>query len=210
MNKGIQIIGITGGSGSGKTFLCDNLVNHFNANDILEIKLDSYYFDLKHLKMEEREKNNFDHPSSFDFNLLYKHLKQIQEGLITNIPVYDYTTHTRKSEYQIINKEYCLILVEGILSLYNEQIRNMMSFSVYIDIPNNIRKKRRLKRDLAQRERTAESISLQYTNTVEPMYTKYIKPTKKFSDVVIKEINYKDIGYIQLLDKINTILNNEK
>ena len=208
MNKKVHIIGISGGSSSGKTYLCNNLMNQFEDIDILQIKLDSYYFDLKHLSMEEREKNNFDHPSAFDFNLLNKHLNQIKNNLIAKIPIYDYTTHTRKSEYTIIDKEYCLILVEGILSLYDEQIRNMMSFSVYIDISNDIRKQRRIKRDLNSRERTFESISKQYKNTVEPMYMKYIEPTKIFSDIIINEISNKDKGYIKLLDKINTIINN--
>ena len=183
-------------------------MNQFEDIDILQIKLDSYYFDLKHLSMEEREKNNFDHPSAFDFNLLYAHLKQIKNNLIAKIPIYDYTTHTRKLECTIIDKEYCLILVEGILSLYDEQIRNMMSFSVYIDVSNDIRKHRRIKRDLDSRERTFESISKQYKNTVEPMYMKYIEPTKIFSDIVINEISDKDMGYIKLLDKINIIIDN--
>ena len=164
MNKKVHIIGVAGGSSSGKTYLCNNLMSKFENIDILQMKLDSYYFDLKHLSMEDREKNNFDHPSAFDFNLLYAHLKQIKNNLITKIPIYDYTTHTRKSECTIIDKEYCLILVEGILSLYDEQIRNMMSFSVYIDVSNDIRKHRRIKRDLDSRERTFESISKQYKN----------------------------------------------
>jgi len=210
LNKNIKIIGITGGSGSGKTFLCNKLINHFSNIDILEIKLDSYYFDLKHLKMEEREKNNFDHPSSFDFKLLYTHLKQIKKGIITNIPVYNYKTHTRKSEYQIVDKKYCLILLEGILSLYDKEIRKMMSYSVYLEVPNDIRKDRRFKRDLANRDRTAESISMQYKNTVEPMYKKYIEPTKKYSDIIINKIDKKDNGYFELLNNINTIKSNEK
>ena len=208
MNKQVHIIGVAGGSSSGKTYLCNNIVNQFKNIDILQIKLDSYYFDLKHLSLKHREKNNFDHPSAFDFNLLYTHLKQIKNNLITKIPIYDYITHTRKSECIIIEKEYCLILLEGILSLYDEQIRNMMSFSVYINISNDIRKQRRIKRDLASRERTFESISDQYKNTVEPMYIKYIEPTKKKSDIIINKISNKDIGYMKLLDKINILINN--
>ena len=205
LNNKVHIIGITGGSSSGKTYLCNNLINYFKGINILQIKLDSYYYDLKHLTMTEREKNNFDHPSAFDFNLLSKHLKQIKNNLYTEIPIYDYTTHTRKSEYRIIDKEYCLILVEGILSLYNEQIRNMFYCSVYINISNEIRKSRRLKRDLESRDRTIESITKQYSETVEPMYKKYIEPTKEFADISIKEISNSDKGYTELIKKINTI-----
>ena len=208
MNKKNHIIGITGGSGAGKTYLCKNLVERFKGIDILQIKLDSYYFDLKHLPMQEREKNNFDHPSSFDFDLLYKHLEQIKNNAPTKVPLYDYKTHTRKLGFNLVDKEYCLILVEGILSLYNEQIRNMLSCSVYINISNKIRKERRLKRDLATRERSIESITKQYKDTVEPMYMKYIKPTEKYSDILIKKISNNDIGYLELIEKIKTITNN--
>jgi len=208
LNNKIYIIGITGGSSSGKTYLCNNLIKHFNGINILQIQLDSYYYDLKHLSMEEREKNNFDHPEAFDFNLLSKHLKQIKNNLLTEVPIYDYATHTRKSESTIIDEEYCLILVEGILSLYDERIRNMMDCSVYLDVSNDIRKERRIKRDLKSRKRTLSSISIQYKNTVEPMYKQYIEPTKKYSDILIKEINDKDSGYIRLLNEINTIIKN--
>lgn len=205
MNKKVHIIGITGGSGSGKTYLCANLAHKFNNIEILQIKLDSYYLDLKHLPMQEREKNNFDHPSSFDFDLLYNDLEKLKKNIPIKIPVYDYKTHTRKSKYDLVDKKYCLILVEGILSLYNKQIRNMFYCSVYINISNEIRKSRRLKRDLVSRNRTLESITKQYSETVEPMYKKYIEPTKEFADISIKEISNSDKGYTELIKKINTI-----
>ena len=206
LNNKIHIIGVTGGSGAGKTYLCKNLVNKFNDIEILKIKLDSYYFDLKHLPMKEREKNNFDHPSSFDFNLLYNDLKKLKKNIPIKIPIYDYKTHTRKSRYDLVDKKYCLILVEGILSLYNEQIRNMLYCSVYINISNEIRKNRRIARDLVSRDRTIESITKQYSETVEPMYRKYIEPTKKFADISIREISNNDKGYIELINKINSII----
>ncbi len=207
MSRKIKIIGIGGGSSSGKTYLCNELVNIFGNDKILAIPIDAYYKDLKHLKMEDREKINFDHPSSFEFDLLYKHLNQIKNNNQIKLPIYDYTTHTRKNEYHIIDKEYCVILIEGILSSYNKEIRDMMSLNVFIDTPNQLRKLRRTKRDLENRERTLESILKQYKNTVEPMYKKYVEPMKKYSDIIIKEISNNDKGYITLINKIKDIIN---
>ena len=141
MNKKTHIIGIGGGSSSGKTYLCNKLVKMFGNEHILAIQVDAYYKDLKHLKMHDREKVNFDHPSSFEFDLLYKQLNQIKNNHPIKIPIYDYTTHTRKKEYHIIDKEYCVILIEGILSAYSKEIREMMSLNVFIDTPNHLRKK---------------------------------------------------------------------
>ena len=207
MNNNLSIIGIAGGSGSGKTYLC-NKINKLFKEKILIIKVDSYYKDLGHLKFSEREKNNFDHPSSFEFNLLYKQLSDLNNKKNIKMPIYNYKKHLRKKEYTLIDKEYTLILVEGILSLYDERIRNMMDCSVYLDVSNDIRKERRIKRDLKSRKRTLSSISIQYKNTVEPMYKQYIEPTKKYSDILIKDINDKDSGYIRLLNEINTIIKN--
>ncbi len=206
MNNNPYIIAITGGSGSGKTFLCNKLIREFGEEKILKIEVDSYYKNLVHLKMEEREKNNFDHPDAFEFDLLYEDLNKIKNLKKINIPLYDYKTHTRKNEYRLIDREYNIILLEGIFSTYKTNIRNMLYLNTFIDISNRIRKNRRIKRDKQKRERTLESIEYQYSNTVKPMYEKYVEPTKKYADLIIKEISKSDEGYIKLLEIISTLI----
>ena len=205
MNNNLSIIGIAGGSGSGKTYLC-NKINKLFKEKILIIKVDSYYKDLSHLKFSAREKNNFDHPSSFEFNLLYKQLSDLNNKKNIKMPIYNYKKHLREKEYTLIDREYTLILVEGILSLYDTKIRKMMCCNVFIDTYNHIRKERRIKRDQNNRDRTLNSILNQYENTVEPMYKKFIEPTKKYSDIIIKECNDNDNGYRLLLEKIKKIV----
>ena len=203
------IIGITGGSGSGKTYLSNNLINTFGVDNINLIQMDSYYNDLKHLSMEEREKNNFDQPNAFDFNLLLNHLKILNDIGKVNIPVYDYKTHTRTNNtIEIFHKR--ILIIEGIFAVYNKKIRDLMNLVVYIDIENKIRKKRRIERDIIQRDRTKESILFQYENVVEPMHKKYISPMKKKSDLILKEISEKSNEFNKLIKYINKIINENK
>ena len=205
-NNKIHIIAITGGSGSGKTFLCDKIIKKFNTKKILKIEVDSYYKDLIHLKMEKREKNNFDHPDAFEFDLLYTHLNKIRNLKQVDIPIYNYKTHTRKKKINSVDKRYDIILLEGIFSTYKKNIRDMLSLNIFIEISNEIRKKRRIERDSKKRNRTIESIESQYAKTVEPMYKQYVEPTKKYSDIVIKDISKNDKGYIKLLQTISTLI----
>ena len=207
LNNRTHIIGITGGSGSGKSFLCKQIVNKINKNEILIITVDSYYKDLSDIEFEEREKNNFDHPISIEFNLLYNHLLRIKQNKPVDIPIYDYKRHTRKKEAKSINKRYSLILLEGIFSLYDKKVREIIDNSVFIDIPDRIRKERRIIRDTKNRDRTVNSIINQYDNMVVPMFEKYIKPMKEKSDIIIKKFEQNDIGYSKLMQEIQKIIN---
>ena len=199
------IIGITGGSSSGKTYLSNKLINKFEKNNINLIQMDSYYNDLKYLSMEEREKNNFDQPNAFDFNLLLNHLKNLDNKGNVEIPIYDYKTHTRSNKTnKIIEKP--ILIIEGIFALYNKKIRDLMNLTIYIDIENNIRKERRIKRDTIQRNRTEDSIIYQYENIVEPMYKKYISPMKNKSNLILKEISEKSNEFNKLVNYINKII----
>ena len=199
------IIGITGGSGSGKTYLSNKLINKFGKDNINLIHMDSYYNDLKYLSMEEREKNNFDQPNAFDFNLLSNHLKNLDNKGNVEIPIYDYKTHTRTNKTsKIIDKP--ILIIEGIFAIYNKKIRDLMNLTVYIDIENNIRKERRIKRDTIQRNRTEDSIIYQYENVVEPMYKKYISPMKNKSNLILKEISEKSNEFNKLINYINKII----
>ena len=206
LNKKIKIIAITGGSGSGKTFLCNKIIKEFGEEKILKIEVDSYYKDLIHLPMKEREKNNFDHPDAFEFDLLYTHINKIKNLEEFDIPIYDYKTHTRKNKVKSIDGMYTLILLEGIFSTYIKKIRDMFYLNIFMDISNKTRKDRRIRRDKKKRNRTIESIEHQYTTTVEPMYKKYVEPTKKYSDIIIKDVSKNDKGYIKLLETISTLI----
>ena len=204
-NKKTHIIGIAGGSSSGKTFLCNRLTKIYN--NILSIKVDSYYRDFKHLAFEDREKINFDHPSCFEFSLLHKQLNELMDNKKIKIPIYNYKDHTRSNNFYIINNKYNLILVEGIFSLYRKKIRDLMTLIIFIDVPNDIRKSRRIHRDKKDRARSVESIIKQYHITVEPMYKKYVKPTIKYADIIINKVDESDSGYNQLINRMNSITN---
>ncbi len=183
--KNIKIIGIAGGSGSGKTRLVKNILSEINTKKVISIMVDSYYKDLSHLSFDERCENNFDHPDSIDFELLYNDLKKILNNQPIKTPVYDYKTHTRKkNEFQLIDNVN-VILLEGIFSLYSEKIRNLMDLKIFVDTPSDIRILRRVKRDVNKRARTIESIIKQYNDTVRPMYIKFVKPTKDYADLII-------------------------
>ena len=195
MNK--TIIGITGGSGSGKTYLSNKIINKFGDEKINIIKMDSYYKDLAHLSMQEREVNNFDHPDAFDFELLVKHLNILFNEDSVKIPIYDYKTHTRKKNTEEI-KSKPIIIIEGIFSMYYKKLRELMDYKVFIATSNKTRKERRINRDKISRDRTLDSILNQYEKMVEPMYEKYIKPMKNISNLIIKENDKNNININKL------------
>ena len=199
------IIGISGGSCSGKTFLTNRLFEKYGPNNISIINLDSYYFDLSMLEMSKREKNNFDHPSSFDFKQLESDLIKLKNNCSVKIPQYDYKTHTRKKTNKIISP-LRIILIEGILILYEKNIRDLLNLKIFLKISDKLRKEVRIKRDTKHRARTKTSILSQYKITVEPMYKKYIEPTSKFADVIIKDNSYCNDGFNILSKQINLIL----
>ena len=200
MIKNIYLIGIAGGTCSGKTYLAKSLVEYFGKSLIDIIKVDSYYYDLSHLEMTKREKNNFDHPNSFDFKLLYRDLSKLLSNEIVNIPRYSYKTHTRKKEVKKIASKKIIIL-EGIYSLYNKDIIKLLDLKIFLDKPNTLRKKIRLTRDTKQRARTNKSIEKQYSKTVFPMYLKFVENTKNNADIVVKEDNMVNSNAFAILCK---------
>ena len=191
------IIGITGGSGSGKTYLTNKIVDKFGDKNINIIKMDSYYKDLAHLSMQEREINNFDHPDAFDFELLLDHLNILFNKNSVQIPIYDYKTHTRKKTVEKI-KYKPIIIIEGIFSIHYKKLRDLMDYKVFIETTNKTRKERTINRDKISRDRTLESILNQYEKMVEPMYEKYIKPMKNVSNLIIKENDKNNININKL------------
>ena len=184
-NKKI-IIGIAGGSGSGKTRLVKNILSELTDSQTIAIEVDSYYKDLSHLPFKEREKNNFDHPKSINFELLYQHLKEILNNKKIETPLYNYKEHIRdKDNVKTIEENIQIILLEGIFALYDKNIRDLMEIKIFVDTPSDVRILRRIKRDVNKRKRTIESVIEQYNKTVRPMFIKYVKPTKEYADLII-------------------------
>lgn len=180
------LIGISGGTGSGKTSIAKKIFESFNSDEIAIIMQDSYYKDQSSLSMEMREKTNYDHPGAFDTDLLVTQLDSLLKGKSVEKPVYDFKVHTRSNETEIVEPRP-IILVEGILIFYDERLRNMFDIKIFVDTDADIRILRRIKRDISERGRTVESVMEQYLNIVRPMHIQYTEPTKSFADIIIPE-----------------------
>ena len=205
MNNTI-LIGVCGGTGSGKTTTANNIAAEFNDNEVVLIQLDSYYKKINHLTFEERSKTNFDHPNAIDFKLLKNDLLNIKKGNKISIPQYDFKTHTRLDNTIDVNPHH-IVIVEGILSLYDKIIRDLMTIKIFVDTADDIRIIRRLKRDINKRNRSFESVTNQYYNTVRPMHEQFVEPTKKYADIIIPEGGKNPVAIDILRTKIISILN---
>ena len=199
------LIGIAGGTGSGKTSVANAILAEFSPSEVVLIQQDSYYKDLKHLHIDERETVNFDHPDAVDFNELGEDLQSIIAGETTKIPIYDFNTHTRTHETLTIENHHIIVL-EGILALFDEKIRNMMDIKLYVDTPDDIRIIRRIKRDINKRGRTFESVIEQYYNTVRPMHQQFVEPSKKYANIIIPEGAHNKVAIDIIRTKIVSIL----
>lgn len=209
MKNSSIIIGICGGTGSGKTTVAKNIAKEFKLNDVVLIQLDSYYKKINHLNFNERSRTNFDHPNALDFELLKSDLVNLQSGYKVSIPQYDFKTHKRMNETIDIDPHHIIIL-EGILSLYDASIRNLMNIKIYVDTDDDIRIIRRLKRDINKRNRTFESVSDQYYSTVRPMHEQFVVPTKKYADIIIPEGGKNHVAIDILRTKMKALLNERK
>ncbi|MCD8511671.1 MAG: uridine kinase [Bacillus sp. (in: Bacteria)] len=205
MDKKPVIIGVAGGSGSGKTTVANKIYCEFQDQNIIMIEQDAYYKDQSHLPMEERLKTNYDHPLAFDNDLLITHLKDLQRGERINKPVYDYANHTRSNEVILVEPRDVIIL-EGILILEDEQLRNIMDIKLYVDTDSDLRIIRRLLRDIKDRGRTIDSVIDQYTSVVRPMHLQFIEPTKRYADIIIPEGGHNQVAIDLMVTKIKTIL----
>ena len=203
--KNILII-VAGGSASGKTTVVSKLMKSLNYNDVNVICEDNYYKDQSHLSMEERKLTNYDHPNSIDDDLLYEDLKKLLNGEAIKAPVYDFVTHNRKSDEVLEITPKKVTILEGILALYDERIRDLAEIKIFVESDDDIRFIRRLHRDITERGRTMEFVIKQYLDTVKPMYDAYISKTKKYADIIIPNDNYNDIALDILLAKIKEII----
>ena len=186
MQKNKLIIGISGGTGSGKTRFTKELIERCDSNDIVCISQDSYYKDLSHISYEERCSVNFDSPNSIDFNELKNDIQSLINNKTTNIPVYSFKRHKRLNETLSVEPKP-IIIIEGIFAFHDARIRNLINCKVYVDTPADIRILRRAKRDINKRDRSIESIFSQYINTVKPMHEKFIEPTINYADIIVKD-----------------------
>lgn len=204
MNKPV-LIGIAGGTGSGKTLVTETLIARLGSKQIAMIQLDSYYKELNGLSFEERKCQNFDHPDAIDERLLCSHIQDLIAGKFINRPVYDFTQHLRKKETVRLSG-HNIIILEGIFVLYFDSIRRLLDFKVYTDTDADIRLIRRLKRDLLERDRSLESILFQYEKFVRPMHLQFVESTKRYADIIIPEGGKNFVAIDLLQTKIESIL----
>lgn len=196
------IIGIAGGTGSGKTTVVDQIVAELPADEVCVISQDSYYKDTSHLDFSERVKINFDHPNSIDFELLVSHLQLLREGRSFEQPVYSFVDHNRTGE-TVTTHPRKVIIVEGILILTHPEIREMFDIKVYVHADSDERLIRRLKRDIAERGRDLEEVLNRYQTTLKPMHQQFIEPTKEFADIIIPTNRYNTVA----VNVIRSIIN---
>ena len=185
MENGILVIGIAGGTASGKTTLMKNLINEFGGQ-VTVLSHDNYYKRHDDMPYEERCMLNYDEPAAFDTSLMVYHLDQLRHGYSIECPVYDFTVHNRSDE-TIRLVPHKVIIVEGILIFENEELRNLMDIKIFVDTDADIRLCRRIKRDVNKRGRSLESVLTQYQQTVKPMHERYVEPSKKYADLVVPE-----------------------
>jgi uridine kinase len=178
------IIGIAGGTGSGKTTVVEQIIAELPKDEVCIISQDSYYTDTSHLSYDERVKINFDHPNSIDFDLLVSHLKELRNGRSFEQPIYSFVDHNRTNETSTTFPKK-VIIVEGILILTHPEIREMFDINVYVHADSDERLIRRLKRDMADRGRDLNEVLDRYQNTLKPMHKQFIEPTKEFADIII-------------------------
>ncbi|MGD7044057.1 uridine kinase [Jeotgalibacillus proteolyticus] len=199
------VIGVAGGSGSGKTSVTKSIYDFFQGHSIAMIEQDYYYKDQSDIPYEERLETNYDHPLAFDNDLLIEHIKALQEREAIQKPVYDYTVHTRAHRTIPVEPKDVIIL-EGILVLEDERLRNLMDIKLYVDTDSDLRIIRRLLRDINERGRTIDSVVDQYINVVRPMHNQFIEPTKRYADIIIPEGGQNHVAIDLMVTKIQTIL----
>ena len=200
------IIGVTGGSGSGKTSVSRAIFDSVNGHSILMIQEDSYYKDQTGIPFEERVKVNYDHPNAFDTDLLIEQLNDLLAWKSIDIPVYDYVQHNRSKEVVHADPKE-VIIVEGILVLNDPRLRDLMDIKIFVDTDDDIRIIRRISRDLEERGRSLQSVISQYLDTVKPMYHQFIEPTKRYADIIVPEGGQNQVAIDILVAKVRDILN---
>ena len=181
-----MIIGICGGTGSGKTTIARKIVEAVGRENVVLVEQDSYYRNLADMPLDERRQANFDHPDSIDSDMLVNHIRRLKQNLTVEMPLYDFKTHTRSDKIEIIEPKP-VVIVEGILIFAETRVLDLLDVRVFVDTPDDIRFIRRLQRDVAERGRTPEMVIAQYFRTVRPMHHEFVEPSKRNADIIIPE-----------------------
>jgi len=195
------IIGIAGGTGSGKSTVAHSVINQLGNNKVTFISQDNYYKDHSHLNLDERASINYDHPFAFDNDLLVDDLISLRDGRIVQAPIYDFTVHARKTDKTVELLPNTIVIIEGLHVLSDEKLREMLNIKVFVDTDPDVRILRRVVRDIEERGRTIQSVHHQYLTTVKPMHEAFIEPSKKYADLIIPDGGYNQVG-IELLSTL--------
>ncbi len=199
------VIGIAGGTGSGKTTVVNKIQKQFPKGEVAILTHDSYYYDSGHLSLEERRKKNFDHPGSIEFDLMIDHVEKLKKGISIEEPLYSFITCTRAKETKTVEPKEVLI-IEGILCLTNKALRDLMDIKVFVDCDSDLRLSRVIRRDMKERGRNIEQILKRYENTVRPSHLQFIEPTKRFADIIVPQGGMNLVAIRILTNHINHTL----
>ena len=202
MSNNMLIIGIAGGTGSGKTTVVNQIINQLPTNEVCVISQDSYYKATDELSYDERTKINFDHPRAIDFELLVHHLKNLKKGEIIEQPVYSFVTHNRTND-TVNTHPRKVIIVEGILIFNSEELRNLFDIKIFVHAETDERLIRRLRRDITERGRDIKEVLNRYQDTLKPMHQQFIEPTKNYADIIIPNDRYNTVA----IDIVRTVIN---
>ena len=203
--KDVVVIGVAGGTGSGKSTLVKRLQEAFRNDDVATICHDFYYKAHSELTYEERTKLNYDHPAAFDTDMLVEHIRALKSNVPIEHPVYSFVEHNRTDE-RVVVKPSRVIIVDGILIFENEELRKLMDIKVFVDTDADIRLSRRILRDVCERGRTMHSVIEQYTTTVKPMHEQFVEPSKRYADVIIPEGGFNSVAVRMLIHNIRSII----
>ena len=204
-----MIIGICGGTGSGKTTIARAIVEAVGAKKVVLVEQDSYYRNLSDMPLDERKQANFDHPDSLDSDMLVNHILRLKQGLAVEMPLYDFKTHTRSTKIEVIEPRP-VVIVEGILIFAEPRVLDLLDVRVYVDTPDDIRLIRRLKRDITERGRTFERTLEQYERTIRPMHFEFVEPSKRHADIIIPEGGQTNVSVDLLCGLVRDKLAEEK
>lgn len=205
MQRSGILIGIAGGTGAGKTLVAQSIAQDLGGEHVLIVEQDSYYKNLQHIPLGERENRNFDHPDAFDRELLRSHMDQLRNGKEIEVPVYDMRTHTRVAEPRRV-KPRRIVILDGLLILDDPSLRQQMDIKIYVDADPDVRFIRRLKRDLTERGRSVDQTIRQYESTIRPMHLQFVEPSKRYADLIIPEGGYNFVAIDLLKTKIRALL----
>jgi uridine kinase len=204
MSNKVYVIGVAGGTGSGKSTIARNVVEVVGPGNVAYLQQDSYYYDLHHLPAEVRNKLNYDHPDSIDHELLLKHVEQLKHGKTVKKPIYDFKTHSRLTQTESVPPRK-VILIEGILVLAHEKLRDVMDIKIFVDTDSDLRLIRRITRDVSERGRSLDSVVNQYLSTVRPMHQQFVEPSKRYADLIIPEGGHNEVAMDMLITKVKAI-----